>query len=413
MLESLLIILTAIYYCFNFVAQVLSISEGFTFLPFVAFLIIYLWLIYVLFIEKKMQFSNIDIYLLIFILVYGVTFWINYRNIREIINYLTLVQLSMLFILLRSLLNNKKKLLFFLLVFTIGLFLFSSITILQVLHLVPAAQEATHSGAKASDSLERMNTLAAGVNRSAFYFVVGIFLPLGLVKEVKSRLGKAFLISTTLLSSVANLLTYSVGGWLALAAGLSILLLKTHSGFKKTSYVFLIFLLLGVSYYYNPRILEKFDEMRDDQVYLWGSKRASCNLAAIMATYESPLFGWGDRLPEEIGQRALRYIYSSDVRRAAHDTFLTIGGEAGLVALFFFLLFLKNLLYDYWRHCKRYNFNISDWLLACLAAAMVSALGLDLERDKVFWLLLSITGAVTLLKPETAKQRKVATWPKP
>jgi O-antigen ligase len=302
------------------------------------------------------------------------------------------IQLALLFLVSRSVLDNDKRLIIFLFVIVIGIYCLASLTILQhlgILNLVPVKPQPGNA------LIERIETLVGGVNRASLYFGLGILLSVGLLKVARSILVKIFIGVGLALSGVGELLTYSVGGTISLLAGFWVFIMLDKS-IKRKIVLFLLFFVIGAFLLsFNPRITQKAEEIENQDVYYWGSTRTLAWICAIKVIGENPILGVGvERLPDEIGKKFIPNIALRSPYIGAHDMFLSIAGEYGLVSLFFFLSFSSCMIIGIWRLYKQGRFYLSQTLLACLATAFILVLSIDLQRDKAFWVVLFITGAI-------------------
>jgi O-antigen ligase len=392
-MKRIIFILFCIYFFLAMIPSLVEIHEGFTMLPFFAILIILLWLINYLFEKRPLVISKIDIYLWLFIIFMLLSLIYNSSGATMdfVASVAITIQLALLFLVSRSVLNNDKRLRTFLFVIVIGIYCLASLTILQhlgILNLVPVKPQPDNA------PIERIETLVGGVNRGSLYFGLGILLSVGLFQAARSILVKIFIGVGLGLSAVGELLTYSVGGTVSLLAGFLVFIMLDKSIKRKITFL-LLFVALGAFFLsFNPRITQKAEEIENKDVYYWGSTRALTWICTIKVIAENPILGVGvDKLPEEIGKRFIPNIALRRPYIGAHNMFLSIAGKYGLFSLFFFLSFSFCLIIGIWRLYKQGRFYLSQTLLACLATAFILVLSIDLENDKAFWVVLFIVGA--------------------
>jgi len=211
---------------------------------------------------------------------------------------------------------------------------------------------------------------------TAVVFILGIHVT---NIKIKSLYKLIFLSAVPLLISVM-LSTGSRGALLSLAISLLIL----FSGFRSKLYVKAIYFIVGVfafnyiiemidnSIVMSKRfalLMEKGDE---DRLNIWGN--------AIQIIYDNPIFGLGYTGYEN--EMNLRFGYFLDT----HNIFLYFLVSGGIIALFIYFYFLKNIFLNIWLN------NIKNTILFPLSLFAVYIFTVfksgGIINDKSTWLLL-------------------------
>jgi len=179
-----------------------------------------------------------------------------------------------------------------------------------------------------SSSFNHYNALAA-------YLVVAILLAISLFLGRKSAMNKkGILILTFIVISIAVLfLTFSRGGWLALAITLAFVTILSQE-YKKIILLVFILLFFLLSPLVSSRLLSIFDVGGDaDRFKYWQ--------AAFSMIKEHPFFGNG------IGTFMANFSkYQPNLYPAyAHNCYLQIWAETGIFSLISFVIFSFSVIY--------------------------------------------------------------------
>jgi len=398
-MERLIITLLYIYFFLTCISSLFFVFEGYTFMPVLSMVIILLWWGYFC-VSEKIQLNKMDIFLALYAFFFMIPLLSHPGTpFDDWLAWGITIQLAFLCVITRTMLNDRKKIQFALVVLLVGLFFLATLTVFNDLGVISlgVGEKKTMVG---GESLTRHSSLVGGINRSAFYFAVGILLGCGLLFDAKSFFTKIMLGVIILLCSVAELLTYSVGGLVSLCAGLFILfsrqIFTKRLSFKQIGLISFGILVLGMLIMYNPRIQHQQDQIMEEEFMYWGSSRGAAYLGALKSISDNYLLGVGPtRLIKEI---ANNHPYSPfSVEFAAHNTFLSIAGESGGAGFLFFMLFLGSMAVVSWRDRRFYRFRLFQVLLACAGMIIVTGLIHDLQRDKFFWIILGLFAATLSL----------------
>jgi len=373
-----------------------SISEKGTILPFLAMFILFLWWAYYC-VSEVIHFNKMETYLGLYILA-GMLPLVFYSTtpLEDWVSWGTTIQLGFIFVVVRTTLRDQKKFRFALNMLLMGIIILSILTIMEIFGIISLGME-TNETILEGQKIVRHASLAGDPNWSSFYFGVGILLTFSRLFEVKSKLMKIVFIGIIILLFYANLLTYSVGGLISLMAGFFLLFLSRISikriANKKVIPVLLGLFVIITMIMLNPRVKEKYEQVSNNNVMSWGSRRGATYYGAIQVISQHPIIGIGKTKFLKEVSHYFPFLFKISDKKAAHNTYLGITGESGLIGFLFFLMFLISIIVPFWRHLQLYCSRISQMLLPCLGTALVMALSLDLQRDKLFWIIIALSAA--------------------
>ena len=407
-MDKVIVALLYVYFFLSCIPSLTALSSEGTVLPFFAMFVVFLWWCY-LCVSEKPRFTMMDGYLLLYIVVCTIPLLLYPSSPKE--DWLALaatIQLAFMFVVARVMLNSQKRINYALVALLVGLFALSTLTILEQFQVISLGTE-VHEAVIGGEKITRYGSLAGGINRSAFYFGVGILLGCGLFIGTKSHLKKILIVGVIFFATLANLFTYSVGGLVSLTAGFLVLFFlrirKKRFSFKRIAFGAVgLMILLGLLSL-NPRVPEKFDQIQNEEFIYWGTYRGGTVVAAVEAIAQYPLFGAG---PAQFVHNVYEHFpfISTEHIKGAHNTLLSIAGESGLIGLLFFTLFAFNVIVLSWRHNRRYPSSTYQILFACLGMALVWSLVFDAQRDKLFWIVLALLAATLNVSPQTVQNRK-------
>ena len=397
-MNRLIVKLLSFYFFLSCMAFLLLFFSEWTILPFFGMLIVLLWMSYFCVAKKKIKLTKMDIYLGIFLISFMISLWFSSDFLRD--DWIALgtnIELACILVVSRTMLIDQRRIRFALGMLLGGLGLMAIITVLQDFHFISLG-----IGDMEMSGITRYESPAGGINRSSFYFGVAMLLACGLLFEVKSLLTRILLFWVIVVSALANLLTYSVSGLLALVAGFFILfsnrIFKEKFLSKRNALVFFGLLFLIILAAYNPRMQEKYEQIEYMPFIYWGSARGAAYLGAIESISSHPLLGVGPTpLVEKIAEY---YPFNRQEEWAAHNTLLSIAGETGLIGLFFFILFYLNVAVPSWRYYSIHRSHLSQVLVSCLVMLLIMSFTMDLQRDKLFWVILGLNAAALNLSPQ-------------
>jgi O-antigen ligase len=406
-MNSLIISLLYIYFFLICLPSLLLISTERTVVPFFAMLIVFLWGSS-FFAARKVGFPRRDVYLGLFIISFLISLCFNpATHPEDWIALGTNVELAGIFVVTRTMFTNQRRIHFALGMLLVGLCFLATMTILDSVQLISLEGGTFQTKVEqvGMESFTRYGSLAGGVNRSSFYFGSAILLASGLLLGARSPVIKILLGGVVFLSALANSLTFSVSGLLALVAGFLILfsnrIFKEKFLSKRNAVVFLGLLVMIISAAHNPRLQEKYEQIRYMSVVYWGSTRGAAFLGALQSISQHPLLGVGpSQFAYEIADSGYDPFYQPEKIMAAHNTFLSVAGDSGLIGLLFFILFYLNVAVPSWRYYRIHRSHLSLILLSCLGAEILRALSMDLQRDKLFWVILGLNAAALNLSPQ-------------
>lgn len=249
-----------------------------------------------------------------------------------------------------------------------------------------------------SGQFERSLGTRGDPNYFASYLVVLIPLALSFLWSERSGVKKMILTIGVFLLVICSVLTFSRGALIALAGGLLWLVLKRRDKALTTIVVISLALTIIVpSLFIFPRLSEALFE-REKYGGVSVSKRSGTLEAGIAMLVDNPVFG--------VGVGNFRYYYLKYAQPGtyrseqleAHNTFLEVGAELGLIGLAFFV-WLIWLTFSSLREAqallKRRKgsellFSLSQGAEASLVVMVVVSLFLSLENHNYLWLLIGL-----------------------
>ena len=279
--------------------------------------------------------------------------------------------------------------------------LFISALVFSLAQILEIDVEAKRTGEMVSGRmLDRVSALHADQNFAACYFSMCVIAGFGYIANFVSKkwfyplvydskpVPTRWLYSSLALASsgigfYAIIKTASRGGLAALFLGMLCIPLTTGKFTRKIKYVCFtgIFLAsMAVVIMGNPLIMTRINSTVETgetagRTEIW---EAAINLIA-----ESPVCGYG----YQMHLYKLGHNTGGKLRRATHNTFLTIALSSGLVGLSFFLYFVYGAFKTIWVHkTAGVNTVILPWFVMSLAACF----SLNMEITKWFWIILAL-----------------------
>lgn len=215
---------------------------------------------------------------------------------------------------------------------------------------------------------------------SAFICFAPIFCMINILSNDK----KVFNIIAFCILLLGLFFTNSRGGLLALSIGIAVLLvyyLKDNISIKRILIILVSILLLILSikpmlkllptWMYNRYFIDSYsDNSNKDRVLRWKN--------AINGIKEQPIFGFGPGIFFYIPEYHItEYGVSINTTTYAHNTYLDIAVNGGIVSLIIFLLLLTNLFIDLQKYNKIYN--------SIFAALIITSGILGAYKAVYFW----------------------------
>ena len=177
------------------------------------------------------------------------------------------------------------------------------------------------------------------------------------------------------------LATLSRGGGIALVLGLLSLILIV-SGRKKIDFIFWIVgisFVLSILFFYNYEVLRSFMEKRINGLETGGG-RFEIWKNAFIAFNSKPILGYGIFTFRDVMGDAF------NDERFAHNTYLEVLLETGVLGLALYLLCLTFVLFSSFKQARKYP--ECRFLFPCNIAIFVAMFGLSMYLNLVFWYLL-------------------------
>lgn len=206
-----------------------------------------------------------------------------------------------------------------------------------------------------------------------FSFFLGILLPLALGLGISSKKGLWYFLA--FLIFLADILTFSRGGYLGLAAGALVLVFlfwRRVSG-KQRIFIFSVILAVGflliVSGPVSSRFFSSFnlkEGSNSGRLEMWGK--------AMVVIRDNPLIGTGlGNYPLAVDPLA---AYRDPIY--AHNTYLDIAVETGIPASLSWIFLLIAVIYSFWKKAKK------DILYAGAAVSLIIFLAHSLVETGIY-----------------------------
>jgi putative inorganic carbon (hco3(-)) transporter len=229
-------------------------------------------------------------------------------------------------------------------------------------------------------------------NDFAVFLTTIFFILCGFMMQEKKKIIRSVLLGLSGLLIVNLWFTYSRGGWLTFFLTLLLFAVLSDRRVRFASFLFFIFMAAGLIFLpvARERILITFQPGGDmSRIALW--------TGAFSMFRSSPVIGTGiglfmDRLPE----------YSDHVGQYAHNSYLQILAETGILGLGAFLWFLFELISE---ACKKLKERREPMLMGVLLAATVFLIHsffdthfYSLRLSMFFWMLAGMVSVYCLDK---------------
>lgn len=214
------------------------------------------------------------------------------------------------------------------------------------------------------------------------------------------------------------LVTYSRGAAVALFVVLAVMMALGYIKVKQAMFLGLALLLIVP--FVAPQLIRRLDTLRGVQgVFSEGAStpdgavvgRLTENLAAFYAWLDHPILGVGPgQYYEQYSQAyanklGLRFL---EVNRRAHNLYLEMAADLGIIGLTAFLLIVGSTMLQLWKARKRLLevrpdlANIATGSFLSIMAYMLSAVFLQLSFQRYFWFLIALGNiALYIINQET------------
>lgn len=261
---------------------------------------------------------------------------------------------------------------------------------------------------------KRAAGLRADPNETAMLLVVGIPIAWYFAQQATHRYWKAAYYSAVPLIMWGMVLTGSRGGLLALVLVLVLIIMNKPTVTKSVSAILMLVVIISTA----PGVLmERADKLVDHKRDGSIEGRSDLLFNGLKVVAQNPFLGVG---PGNIGQAIVAYKYRGnaeahvpdylfgDTFMVAHNLFLEMFGELGLVGGVMFLGIVYYSLKSYWKAHRRglrkggSNYTLAYALLTSMAGFLFAGLFLSQGKESVLWFLLGMG----LAFPATARRRK-------
>jgi len=263
---------------------------------------------------------------------------------------------------------------------------------------------------------KRAAGLRADPNETAMLLVVGIPIAWYFAQQATHRYWKAAYYSAVPLIMWGMVLTGSRGGLLALVLVLALIIMNKPTVTKSVSAILMLVLIVATA----PGILlDRTDGLIETKKDGSVQERSDLLFTGLRVVAQKPLLGVG---PGNIGQAIVAYKYRGhaeayvpdylfgDTFTVAHNLFLEMFGELGILGGALFLAVVYYSLRAYWNSHRRSiksgeHFNLAYALMAGMAGFLFAGLFLSQGKESVLWFLLGMGLAFPATKRRKRRRR--------
>ncbi len=269
---------------------------------------------------------------------------------------------------------------------------------------------------------KRAAGLRADPNETAMLLVVGIPIAWYFALNASSRYWQVAYYAAVPLIMWGMVLTGSRGGLLALALVIALIIINKPSVKKVVTSLLLLVAIIATA---PGVLLDRTDQMVGEEKDSSIQERTDLLISGLKVFAQKPLLGVG---PGNIGQAIVAYKYRGHAEAeipsylfgeaftVAHNLFLEMFGELGVLGGFLFLGVIFFSLYSYWRAYRRARkkgeyFSLAYALLTAMAGFLFAGLFLSQGKESVLWFLLGMGLAYPAGRRRRRKKRKKITTP--
>ena len=266
---------------------------------------------------------------------------------------------------------------------------------------------------------KRAAGLRADPNETAMLLVVGIPIAWYLALNAGTRYWKAVYYAAVPLIMWGMVLTGSRGGLLALVLVIAMIIMNRPSVKKILSSLLVLVAVIATA---PGVLLDRTDRMVGEEKDGSIQKRTELLIIGLKVVTQKPLLGVG---PGNIGQAIVAYEYRGHAEAevpsylfgeaftVAHNLFLEMFGELGIIGGVLFLGVIFFSLYSYWKAHRRARrkgeyFSLAYALLTAMAGFLFAGLFLSQGKESVLWFLLGMGLAYPASSSRRRKKRKTA-----
>ena len=257
--------------------------------------------------------------------------------------------------------------------------------------------------------------------------VLLVLLPLALLRfwGEQSKILRGIAIGAAFLILSGILLTFSRGAFVGIVF---ITLLMVYMRYIKLQQVFVFSLLFAlVLFLVVPDFAVRIQSFASAESLLSDQGAAQTdyslrnrfaeNLAALHAFLDHPLIGVGP------GQYPVFYsteyvnklgMVNQDQNRRAHNLYLELAAETGILGILIFLVILSSITWPLWKISRRWSFeypdlaNIASSFVLSMFGYMVTGVFLQLAFQRYFWILIALSSATIRVLVKEGADRTAA-----
>ncbi|MBC8412514.1 MAG: O-antigen ligase family protein [Nitrospira sp.] len=359
--------------------------------------------------------SRIDLWILLFIFLNGISLLSGTDLTLGIIDFIRVIKVAFIYLYLANNIKTLTDLRIIVAALLAGTLVHIAISVVQYrlghpIGLVFLGEVSQFGFGDFGGGLSRPSGIMQGANTSAT-FLLGI-LPLAFTAAfwARNRLMKSFDLLIFFSGLITLIITSSRGGWLGFAfAGLIMLILLVRRGYLKYRSHYLYALGMGAVIfsavaYLSPKIIDRLMNASSIPTHT----RTFLNRTALSIIGENPFTGVGlNNFAEHAGrvirgisdpEHIFRYIAENPV---VHNLYLLIAAETGIVSLIVFMVIVFSLMRLAWNATKNNSpviAGIGIAIFSFLSGFLVAELfDFSYRLDHVFYLFWSLAGMTVAL----------------
>lgn len=238
--------------------------------------------------------------------------------------------------------------------------------------------------------------LAEGANGAARYFLIAMMFALFLIPKQKNKILKTLLIGAVAILFYGVLLTVSRTGLLLLVGGTSLFIMRNLQSKRIFQSIFFMLLALMVVWFFAENIINISRSILPS--VLAGSDTVGIRYglwqAGVRMWLDHPIAGIGiGQFSENLPHYGWDLLPTRYLELNAHNMYVAVLSETGIIGLFFFLMMFVLVLRDLLKVIRSKNTNVSElaknWLIVIILVLLAGITKHD-HYDKLNWIVIGM-----------------------
>lgn len=243
--------------------------------------------------------------------------------------------------------------------------------------------------------------LAEGANSAARYFLIAMMFTLFLYPRQRNKILKSLLLGAFAVLLYGVLLTISRTGLVLLVGGMGLFIIRNFQSRRKAQSIIVLLLALFVVWFFAENIINLSKSILPS--ILAGTDTIGLRYglwqAGIRMWLAHPIVGVGIG---QFGEKLVHYGWDllpiHDLRLSAHNMYIAVLSETGIIGLFFFLMMFVLALKDLVTAMYSKNTDISDlaknWTIVIILVLLAGITKHD-HYDKLNWIVIGIAVSIS------------------